>query len=319
MSNITDFQYIPQGKEEIYYYYRGEGEQSNVIIEVAMNKNGTSKIRYYNYTPAANQKDLENSLPNFGIHPNASSDKNENISVNLNPTLKMKSDDTLPTDINFATTKLKSQVAENFNFELKNEINFNDQSASVALLDKHGSNGVVIEGKNITNGSRSTSVIVPVEINLDGSSDMKIKMRVESQLAINNSVNVKSSNHTESKQSLKLALTDHNHEYLDVKAVIDDHGLPSYQVSNKFSLSKGSSVGAAYNQSQDGTKSFSIQNIANLNQYGTLSTSFGVNGQNAYLQAQYEKKIDQNTSMVITVKTEDQKETTLMYQVQAKY
>jgi len=49
MPEISDFQYYPKGKEDVFYYYRGEGAESNIIIEVVMHNDGKANLRYYEF------------------------------------------------------------------------------------------------------------------------------------------------------------------------------------------------------------------------------------------------------------------------------
>ncbi|MGZ3807838.1 MAG: hypothetical protein ACXVCE_07115, partial [Bacteriovorax sp.] len=310
MSEVTDLQYHQRGKDEVYYYYRGEGDKSNIIIEVKMNKDGSSRMRYYEYAESDRSP-----LPDLGQSDSTAEAKGHPKKDNyLDVNFDLQTKNALPTDIQFAKAGLSTKVTEDMNLKMENEINFNQQKTSVALEDNKGSKWLVLEGKNVTMGEKSVNAVIPMEIKLDESSEMKVNGSLEKKVTVKEMDHSKKET-VDSEQKVTLGLTDHNNEYIKVKAVVNDSGTSSYSVSNKLALGKNSSVGAVYEQTRDGKKTFSINNVANFDNYGKLTTSFGTTSDNKeFVQTQYENKISDRTSIVIDAKVSDQTTVSLIYQ-----
>ena len=316
MSNVTDIQYLPRGQDEVYYYYRGEGDKSNILIEVVMNKDVTARIRYYDMLnpdgTSSNRLPVLGTLASKDMKP---AQKDEYFDVGLD----IKTRNTvLHNDIGLSKEATSLKVMYDVNLKLKNENSFNQQSAGVDIVDDTGTKWVSIQGKNVVSGAKSLTTIIPVEISLDKSSELKMSGSLQNDLTAQSLDQVKKLDFT-ANQTVQFGLTDHNNEYVNVKATADKDGFSGYSVSNKFALTEGSSVGAAYEQTRDGKKSFSINNVANFNEYGTLTTSFGTDSSsNRYVQTQYEKKIGSTSTIAIGAKTTNT-EKTFMLTYQTKF
>lgn len=315
MPEVTDMQYIPKGKEEVYYYYRGEGDKSNVVIEVLMKQDGTARMRYYDFD--SHQGPFGNTLPSLGSASErpVTPPRGENEDyMDFNFDIKTRNT-AIPTDINFLKAGASTQVAEDVNLKLKNQINFNEQTASMAVESDKGEKYLVLEGKNITDGGKSFNTIIPVEINLDKSTQMKVSGSLENQLSASDMKKV-GNFELEHTQTVKLGLTDHNHEYFNVKAVTDREGLANYSVSSKYSLGESSSVAATYEEGRDGQRAFMVSNVASFSKNQTLTTSYGTSSDSkrGFIQTQYENKIGENTSLIIGAKMGDEKTVSLIFQ-----
>ncbi|MDO9182142.1 MAG: hypothetical protein Q7U04_07025 [Bacteriovorax sp.] len=62
---ITEIQYMNPNLEELVYYYRGVGEDKNIIIQAILTKTG-GKFRYFRYTPSQKEGNPYN-LPDFEL------------------------------------------------------------------------------------------------------------------------------------------------------------------------------------------------------------------------------------------------------------
>lgn len=312
ISAVTDVQFIPKGNEEVYYYYRGEGARSNVIIEVKMNKDGTSRMRYFDYQ-ARDGSSRNHNLPELSS-PSGSLAKNQkNINGNyFNAEVDLKTgDNLLPKDINFVTAGTQAKLAEDLNLNTKHIFNYNKQSTTISLADDKGSEIASVSGSFVPSGKKSVVATLPMEVTIDGDNAMKLRGSIANEFSIGGG----SSNiGLESKRTVKLGLTDKNNEYLTIKADSLSSGAQVIEFSSKYKVGESSSIGAGYQQSNDGTKNFNINNVAKLD-YGTLTTSFGrSNTGTTYVQTQLENKISETSSMVVTIKTDSQREKSFMYQ-----
>ena len=315
MNDMTEFQYYPRDQEEIYYYYRGEGANANIIIEVVMHKDGSANLRYYEFDASDGStlymKQLQQQKK-FAAEKGEEKPKDNFFS----PTLEVKTGDTLmPSDITLLKAGAKTQLAEDLNVKLDHKASVNEQSASFAFEKDNGEKWIVVEGKNITDGGKSLKTIVPVEIELLKESKLKFNASVENNLSVNSMADAKKGNIT-TTQTVKLGLTDHDHEYFDVKADLDAEGLSKTTLQNKFKYGEGSSIGSSVTMERNGNRSYSVNNVTNMNTYGKLTTSFGVASDNKYFaETQYEKKISEASSLVIGSKIgQSDRSFTLMWQ-----
>ncbi len=314
MPEMTDFQYYPRGQEEVYYYYRGEGANANILIEVVMNKDGSANLRYYEFEASDGSTLYMKQLQREKKFAGKKDDKpKDNF---FQPTLEVKTGDTLiPSDITLLKAGAKTQIAEDLNVKLDHQASVNEQSASFAFEKDNGQKWIVVEGKNITDGGKSLKTLVPVEIELMEESKLKINASLENTLSVNSIADAKKGN-ISATQTIKLGLTDHDNEYFNIKAEVDAEGLSKTTLQNKFSLGENSSIGSSVTMDRAGNKSFSVNNVTNVSTYGKLTTSFGVASDNKYFaETQFEKKISETTSLVVGSKIgRDDKSFTLMWQ-----
>lgn len=122
MPEISDFQLYPKGRDEIYYYYRGEGEESNIVIEVVMHKNGTANLRYYEFQ---SDDGSTNYLKHLQQQKKIAGEKKEEKMPNnhFSPTFEVKTSDTLlPQDITFLKAGIKNQLAKDINIRKSSKL-----------------------------------------------------------------------------------------------------------------------------------------------------------------------------------------------------
>jgi hypothetical protein len=313
ISAVTDVQYIPKGRDEVYYYYRGEGANSNVVIEVKMNKDGTSRMRYFDYQ-ASDGSSRHYNLPELSTPQNtqakAQSKKDDN---HLEVGIDIKTgNDLLPKDINFVSAGTQIKLADDLKISTDHQVGFNQQSTTIALQNDKGSAIASISGTNINSGKKSVVATLPMEVIIDTDNSMKLNGSIINEFSVSG---IEGKSTLESKRSVTLGLTDKNHEYITIKADSTNSGVQGFEVSSKYKLGESSSLGAGYQQSNNGTKNFNINNVAKLDNYGTLTTSFGRNSDgDKFVQTQLENKISDTSSMIVSIKVDSQKEKVFMYQ-----
>lgn len=349
MPNVTSIQYIPQGNEkDVYYYYRGEGAQRDVIIEVKMSQNGEGRVRYFKYQPQDEYVPIRD-LPDLGTTTSSFfAKKNEEPKGDNYFDLKMDVKTrklVLPTDVEIAEAGTTTELNENIRLKSKTNLAFNTQGTSVALADSTGDDWVRIEAKNQTQGDTSFATTIPVEINLNKENNLKLGGALSREMVRDFN---KSNSTFDNTNTVKLGLTDHNHEYLNAEVISKEEGLRNVALSSKYSLGDVGNVSGKYEFDSEGSKKYTIGNETNIGsntsitgkyefdnkgnraysvgnktdmgRYGTLTTSYGVTQERKqFIEFGHEKKISDNASMVLSLKTGRDQETTVMYQFQAKF
>lgn len=346
MPNVTSIQYMPQGNEQdVFYYYRGEGMQSNVIIEVKMSKGGEARIRYYRYE--AGDFDPHRDLPDLGTAP-ATAKKQEAPKDDNYFDMKMDVKTrklVLPTDVEFAEAGTYTELSENLRLKSKTNLAFNNQAASMSLAKSTGEDWVKIEAQNQTQGETAFATTIPLEIQLNKESDLTLGGGLKHEMVRDFS---KAKSSFENTNTVTLGLTDHNHEYLSAEMISKQDGLRNIALSSKYSLGDSGNISGRYEFDNDGSKKYTIGNetrygeqnsitgkyefdnkgnraysVGNktyMGDYGTLTTSYGVTDERKqFIELGHEKKISDTASMVLSVKTGRGQETTVMYQFQAKF
>lgn len=347
MPNVTSVQYMPQGNEkDVFYYYRGEGMQSNVVIEVKMSKNGEARIRYYRYE-AKGEFDPNRDLPDLGSAPLTAKEDDKPKEGNY---FDMKMDVktkklVLPTDVEIAEAGTSTEITENLRLKSKTSLAFNNQITSMSLAKSTGEDWLKVEAQNKTQGETAFATTIPVEIKLNKESDLTLGGGLKHQMVRDfNKVN----SDFENTNTVALGLTDHNHEYLNAEIISKEDGLRNVALSSKYSLGDHGNISGRYEFDNDGSrkytignetrygeqnsitgkyefdnkgnKAYSVGNKTYMGNYGTLTTSFGVTDERKqFIELGHEKKISDSASMVLSVKSGRDQETTLMYQIQAKF
>lgn len=336
LPDVSSVQFYEGAGKEVHYYYKGEGAEANNVVEVVIMPDGKAIMKYYKYDSGFN-------LPSMGDVPKeyiAASD--EDNYIKFNPTIETENM-VLPTDIGFGSIGTKHSVSDNLDLKNKTDFSFNKQETNVSLADKDGHKYVVVEGENITDGKKKVDAIVNYDFDLAKDSDLKLGTGVGNTTE---TISEKISDGVTNKQSVRLGLTDHNHEYINVKTFVDAEGVSSVSVGNKYKIGEGS-IGADVEVTREGARSYKIdaldqgylsaagirytEDALGSRTYGVstgvtmdkslrLSTEYSRSdtvGQAVSLNLQ--KKVSENTSMVLSVGKSEKEGATLMYQFQSKF
>lgn len=336
LPDVQNVQYYEGKGKEVHYYYKGEGKEANNVIEVVIMPDGKAIMKYYKYDDGLNLPMLE-----FEPKQKAVTQKKDNY-FEFKPTLKTENY-IFPTDINFGSMGVKHAITEKFDLKNTTEFGFNKQETNVSISDKDGTKYVVIEGENITDGKKKVDAVVNYDIDLAKDSNLKLGAGVGNTTE---TISEKISDGLTNKQSFRLGLTDHNNDYIKVKTFVDDSGVSSVSVGNKLKVGEGA-VGADVELKRDGTKSYSVDvlNQSYLNAAGftysvdeAKSRSFGVNAgfevneslnfkteytrsdtSGQAVSVMFQKKISENTSMVLSVGKSEADGATVLYQFKSKF
>lgn len=298
IKSVTDAQFIPAGNEEVYYYYRGEGPSSNVVVEVKMNKDGTSRLRYFDYS-AIDGSTTYRKLPDLPMS------KSPMDAITLGVDAKA-AQGVVPVK---ASVKSQFTIAGGLDVQTTQQVSAAEQSTAIVLLNASGSGMATLSAKNTTAGGKSVLASLPIEIKMDDQSSLKLSGVVENEFSRADSGT------GDNRQTLAMALSDKDHQYLNVKTESTNAGR-SLEVSSLYKLNDSTTLGAGYTRAGDGTRTYNINNTAKFDS-GTLTTSFGRSGDKVtYVQSQFEKKIGDSSSLVLSMKldSEQSKTYTLSYE-----
>lgn len=331
LSNVTDVQFYTGN--EVHYFYQGEGEENENIVEVVINKDKTALLRYYKYEP-------KNKLPTLGGENLADSPEYESV-VKLEP--KIETEKLLfPTDIKFATIQNKHRLSDSLLINHESKIDFNQQKTNVKLEDLEGNQYLILEGVNNSGGVKTGSALVKYKYAINNNSGVSFQSEIKGSVETVDSPDGGLKNN----QSLGLKLTDHNNEYISVKAFLDDAGVDNYSVANSIKAGNGivtneviinrngeqsyeaglSNQGSVdlftlkYSRSSNGLKKYSANVSYIIEPKTKLKTSFSTSAdEGESILVSFERNINETTSMVLTLSHSDQEKTNLIYQVDGKF
>jgi hypothetical protein len=145
------FQLLDPKKDEIIYYYRGMGNQKNIIIQAVLSREG-GKFRYYNYQPSEQEKNPYN-LPDTGR------------SVKKADTAVLKGD-------------VSHFLGSSINMNALTKISLKGNETTLQMEDINGKKMVVVNVSTSIKGEVSKKVIVPLEIKI---SNQDIKGKFETR------------------------------------------------------------------------------------------------------------------------------------------
>lgn len=300
LKNVTSFQFYPREKDKAtHYFYRGEGKQANIIIEVVVYNDKKAVIRYHHYR----QPKVVNkyNLPNLG------SDPNEEV-------LPEKKDwDPLGVQDIDLDAKGEVQLSETYKVASKSEVDLKEQSAQFAIVDSTGKNWISVDTKHRSAKEVSVKTLIPVEWQVSESG-----LKVQGNVKYERSESYKD-NESSEETSAVFALTDHNHEYLRTSVVSRDHVKDVIALSSRFNLGGHGTVSGKAERDVAGNKTYSISHQLN-DQNSSITTRLGVDSDKSkFFEIQKEKKISDTSSMILAFKTTEDKETYVMYQYKTKF
>lgn len=251
-SDITDARFSDLTTSEVAYYYRGTGNQSDVIIEVIHNvQSKAAVIRYYKYIKGENVvpfiEDKKIPIPakeNISKTKEVSDENNGKLSVQFNPKIVNGVSDIHILDVGLK----KSALSENVKMGVDGKISTKEASLYAILTGVKDEKLVSVSIKaNIDEQKYETVVVVPASLtfNVDQSSNIVIKGEYKAD--IKTSVAKKTSS---SAANLSLAKT-----YDDY----DKYKLDFLLVENPEDQTYRSEVGASYSQDKHGSYKISYQ------------------------------------------------------------
>lgn len=331
LHGITDVQFYEGPGKEVHYFYRGEApSERNTVIEVVMNTDKTALVRYYKY-------DSGLQLPSLDYVDN----KKQDHYIKLDPKIET-TNQVVPADVKLGTIGNKITLTNDLNLKHQSDVSYNKQETNLSLEDEKGKKYLAIQGTNNTNGKKIIDTVVNYDFPIDSASELKLGASA-GNTAEHSGKPLDSFNH---KQVLKLGLTDHDHEYINVRTLMDVDGVATVGVGNKIKVLDGA-LGADAQFDRDGKKIYKVDmsNQGLINSAGVKYTTT-LTGERTYgavvgaqldknlklnteysksslsggsVAVNFEKRISETTSMVLSVSKNGQTGTNLMYQFQSRY
>lgn len=188
LPNVTSVQYYPMPPEkERRYFYRGEGMQSHIIIEVIVKSDQTALVRYHHYDPY--------DLPNLGSKVSERS--------------------------LFDAFEGQGRLTDNLSVNSRAQMDLSQQNVRLGVAGDSGREWIQLEGKHETQSNARVKAIIPMEIDLSEDSKWKLsgqvsheqkKDLVSSEHAKSNRVAVKVSDNEKSFVSGEIEQKDRTKE-----------------------------------------------------------------------------------------------------------
>ena len=248
LPNITDVQWHDKDSDEVHYYYRGTGKERNVVVEVILYKNKPAVMRYFEYKDGIQ-------LPNLG----SAKDEDKDNFVTIQPTVK--TENAIPSDIEVGKIGKKFDLGKDLNLRAVGDGSYNQQKATLSLENDAGEKHLIVEGTNVTDGKKAVNTIVNYNFNVDKDSKLDVQTSAETKLETS-----KDPNKTIDRTNVvSLKLTDHDSDYFRVRGVVDDKGAQALGVGNSLRVGEGK-VGVDYSINRDGMREIG----AKLTGYGML-------------------------------------------------
>ncbi len=214
---ITEIQYMDPSLEEMVYYYRGEGDDKNIIVQAILTKKG-GRFRYFRYTPSESESNPYN-LPDM--------DKPiEAVAMEPLPTIPVSTSGQLsgttpakPARISTTSVSYKTFI-EKSDQQIPSNVHFikadSTQELSQGGLQVKGTSDVTIKGNIaklnlITNGNKNLASL-DLNTHLDGTSEKMIVVPFSINIpAISKDISVTGAGQIlNNAQILNMAITDKN-------------------------------------------------------------------------------------------------------------
>lgn len=302
---VSDIQYWNPKTEETVYYYRGEGADKDVIIQAILTKEG-GVLRYFRYYPTENEKNPYN-LPDFDKRyaeekPFVKKPVHDFVATEENPSLPVvpeeETEDGIVPKLGTYDVKFKAEVEKRNKYIPKN-VHFVEASADQDLLGDlkvKASSDLSLKGNDarlaLKHGGDDL-MLVELQTKLTGRTEHKVivpfSVRVMDELpALKGRAETNSGG-----QVLNLSLTDKGIDYVRSEFRRNSStGATSYVLARDIALSKSEAVSVQYGQGED---------------------------RNKFVAMRHAKSIKDNVTLVLDVRVDENRRTSLLYQVQAKW
>lgn len=268
--NIVELQLYRPDSNEVVYFYRGEGAQSNVFIEATLRPHGKSTFRYFYYTPPETINDKNNQSVAEVDHENKESIKLD--------TFRFEHKGILPRDFHFIESEVKTTFYDDFKLNAKNDLAVTGNKLNVAL-------------ENTSTHKPIASAMVKVSPSPSARPDFAINVPYEIGYYKNTQVNT-NAKFDNGGQAISLTLTDHNVSWLNAEIKKDTTSDKiTYYVDKVTHLGPTESLTTGYGKDFTGDQYLSLQHKKSIknNTSMVLDVRYGINGQTT-LVYQFEKK-----------------------------
>jgi hypothetical protein len=291
LPNVSDLQYIPKDHEqEIRYFYRGEGAQKEKVIEVVLFPDKKVLIRYHKYTDPQMPQ-----LPNLSFSERPG----------LERFITDSSDNLLP-DVHLIEQKGAVEVG---GLHLKTEATarIQKQFMNATLSDGSGKEWLKVEVRNQTLKDVQVTTAIPIKIELTD------KMKLGGQVSLEGHRSLRGEQSTPTSRKVTLGLTDHSNEYL-ITTIVSRDDARDLILSSRYNLGTFGSFSATSLSSTDGGHLKSMTHEMKNNRSSIRTTVGMTNDARRFFEFLREERLSKTSSVVISLKTDGEKKTTLIYQ-----
>lgn len=235
--NIAELQLFHPDSDEVVYFYRGVGAQSNIFIEATMRKNGTATFKYFYYTPPAS-----------GSESTAASeapDPTKDTYSFSGPEIERRG--ILPRNLHVMQVVTKTHLDKENDYSLNSstDLSVTGHTLNLAVQNSKGNNDVIAAAfKASPKGDKiDYSVAIPYEIGYYDHTQVK--------------TNLTASN---SGEAINLTLTDSNETWLNTGVSRNSStGKTSYYIEKVTTLAPTETLSTKYGSEPQTGQYFSLQ------------------------------------------------------------
>lgn len=216
-------------------------------------------------------------------------------------------------DLKFQKTDEKEiELNDDITLDADPDLKLNQQKLAVSLKkNKTGKEWVKLDLEHNTMKDVGISTYVPIEMKLnDGSLKLGGNVGMSKTSTYQGEV-------TEDTKSVQLALTDRNHEYIRA-SIVSQHELDQMTFSSKYGMGKFGHIKGSVFRDTEGNKEYSMAHgFTGDNSVTTTRVGMTADAKK-FLELQREQKIGKTQSMVLTFRTDEDKDVSIMYQYQIR-
>ena len=292
-------------KEEITYYYRGVGDQKNIIVQAILSKDG-GKFRYYYYRPTDKEKNPYN-LPSMGVaepvDPTAKKSKvkpdsvavasevatgpatiesKNKFNVEVDPTVETKLK-IIPKNVQVGKAEISQNIGgeEGLRVNANSNLSLKGNVANLNLQNEDGYQYIQVDVRTSLKGDTTRTITVPYEVKF-GATDDKDALKVKGHYVDSDNEHV-----------VTMSLTDSVTTYVRSEFKKDKlTNVNTYAVAKDFSIGKDEMATVAVGSNELKSK---------------------------YVSFQHRKAIKDNLTMVLDMRIDDNKKASLTYQMKMRF
>lgn len=302
-SAVSTIQYMNPEMDEMVYYYRGEGAESDIVVQAILTKDG-GKFRYFRavgedkHTNPYNLPDLahgekpasllKNLFDKSDAKPAAATseapaalgtveNKGSNNSMDFMARIE-KRNKVIPKNVHFIETNIDQEIMGGISLKGSSDTSLKGNAAKFALKDDGGKDLILIDLNTKLSGDTKHIVTVPYSVRVMEDSKIDVKGKVQVQ---------------NDAQILTMSITDQSVEMIRSeyrKNMIN--GTDSYVIARDMQLSPNEAISVAVGKGEDDRNYASLRHM---------------------------KALKNNITMVLDVRVDHDKKASLFYQIGAKF
>lgn len=288
LPNVNGVQIYPGNESDRkHFFYRGEGEYRNYIVEVITALDKTVMMRLHKFEPTVRP---------VTVQERRSEERSRPIPLITTP-VKVDGQVMVGDGLTVSTTSKSTLVEQRAKMSLSGEREW------LVVSAEHNT------GKNI-----NVQTVIPVEISVDDSSGLK----VDGSLEYERNENYRSGAGEVTRRA-SLALTDHNHEYLRTALVAEGSRGNALTLSSRYNFGSYGTVEGIAERDFSGGRSYRLSHSAG-NERDRFRTALGMDAsRNRFIEFQNERRLSQTSSVVLTIRQTQGGDKHVMYQYRGDF